>query len=123
MSELKLICKGRHCKVFFTRQVDKQFAKADANQRARIRKWMQFFADDGHELLDTGKFKHEGKFSTGQRNGTTVSIWAFKAWQVRVYGGHDVNGDFVATEFDIKQQDAANREKLELAAKKLAEYL
>lgn len=107
-----------------TAQVAKQFAKVDARERARCQKWMSFFAEDGHDFLDDKKLKHEGKYPTGQKSGTKVSIWAFKAWQVRVYGGVAKGNVFVATEIDTsKKQDAADRELLESAAKKLAEFL
>ncbi|WP_266034450.1 hypothetical protein [Brucella intermedia] len=121
--ELIEICIGGHCRVLMTRQVLKQFKKTDARERARITKWMGFYAKEGHDLLDNEKLKHEGKFSSGMQNGTLVSIWAFKAWQIRLYGGHAPSGDFVITEFDIKKQDHADQEKLKQAAKKLANYL
>lgn len=107
-----------------TRKVHKVYLKADAQQRARCEKWMRFFADDGHENLDDKKLKYEGKFPAGKPGGTDLGIWAFKAWQLRVYGGV-VNGNhFIATEVDIaKKQDAADQAALKGAARKLSDFI
>lgn len=123
MSELIEVCSGRQFKVLMTAAVAKQFGKADAKERARCQKWMKFFADDGFDLLDDQKLKHEGKFSTGERSGTKVPVWAFKAWALRVYGVR-VGNSFIATEIDIaKKQDAADQGKLEAAARKAVPFL
>jgi len=87
MEELELVCEGRSYKVSMTASVAKAFKKVDAKERARIIKWMNRFADDGAEFLDAEKLKHEGKYPLGNRAGTEVAIFAFKAWQVRVCGG------------------------------------
>ena len=107
-----------------TAHVHKQFQRADAHARARCLKWMRFYADDGHDYLDDQKLKYEGKFPSGKPGGTDLAISAFKAWQLRVYGGV-VNGNhFIATEIDIaKKQNAANQAVLKSAAKKLADYI
>ena len=124
MNELIEVCAGKSYKVLMTPAVHKHFGKADPKARARCQKWMKFFADDGHEFLDAEKLKHEGKFGTGHKNGNKVSIWAFKAWQLRVYGGVVSDGVFVATEIDTKKkQNAADQDLLESAARKLADYL
>ncbi|KAA0698522.1 hypothetical protein DTW90_11995 [Neorhizobium sp. P12A] len=124
MDDLIDVCAGKRFKVKMTPEVAKKFKQADPKQRARCLKWMEFFAEDGQDNLDKEKLRHEGKFSTGEKSGTKVAILAFKAWQLRVYGGL-VNGDtFIATEIDTaKKQDGADQHLLSLAAKKLAGYL
>lgn len=124
MRDLIDVVIGRRFRVSMTRQVQKTYLKGNAQHRFRCEKWMRFFADDGHELLDDQKLKREGKFPSGQRGGTDITIWAFKAWQIRVYGGI-VNGNhFIATEVDIaKKQDSADQATLKSAAKKLAELI
>lgn len=124
MDELIEVCVGRRFRVSMTRRAYKMYVKADAKARARCEKWMKSYAHDGHEFLDDTKLKHEGKFPCGKPGGTDLAILAFKAWQLRVYGGV-VNGNhFVATEVDIaKKQDGADQTALKSAAKKLADYI
>lgn len=124
MDKLIDVSVGERFRVSMTPHVHKQYQRADAKARARCEKWMRFFAEDGHEYLDDKKLKHEGKFPSGKPGGTDLAIWAFKAWQLRVYGGV-VNGNhFIATEIDIaKKQDAADQAALKSAAKKLAEFI
>jgi hypothetical protein len=86
---------------------------------------MMLFAQDGAELLDKTKFRFEDRLPAGDRRGTQVAIYAFKAWQLRVYGG--MSGDeseFICTEIDSsKKADSADQNKLKRAAKKLGTYL
>ncbi len=106
-----------------TLSVHKEFMKAAAKERARCEKWMRFYAEDGMEFLDKEKLRHEGKFSTAQKGGTPHSIWAFKAWQLRVYGGVVKGNHFICTEIDAsKKQDEASQSLLKTAARKLAHY-
>jgi hypothetical protein len=123
MDDLIEVCVGKRYRVSMTPAVAKKFEKVDAQQRARCQKWMSRYADDGGEFLDDEKFKHEGKFPTGDKAGTKVAIWAFKARQLRIYGG--LSGDtFVATEIDpAKKKDAADQALLKSAARKLRDYL
>ncbi|WP_090594256.1 hypothetical protein [Pelagibacterium luteolum] len=124
MGEIELVCEGKACRVWITRPVAKAFRGVDAKARSRCLQWMRRFAADGFEFLDAEKFKAEGRFSTGDKSGTKVQIYAFKSWKVRLYGGVVEGGDFVITEIDPgKKQDAADRAKLERAALKLADYL
>ncbi len=116
------VCSGKHCSVVMTTAVEEQFCRVDAKQRARCLEWMKRFASDGPRLLDKQKFRHEGRFPVGDKKGTQVAIYAFKAWQLRLYGGM-VGGVFVITEIDIKKDDAADQGKLRAAAKKLLPYV
>lgn len=122
MDDLIEVCAGKRYKIAMERHVAKQFKKADIKEQARCLKWMKFFADDGFDFLDNEKLKSEGRFATGNKAGTRVTVWAFKAWQLRVYGG--LVGDiFVATGIDTsKKQNAADRSALEGAARRLDDY-
>ncbi|NTG19408.1 hypothetical protein G6L00_03055 [Agrobacterium rhizogenes] len=123
MDDLKEVFSGKRFKVMMTLEVYEQFQSAETDRRARILKWMKFYADDGHELLDNDKFRYEGKFSTSDKSGTKVSIYAFKAWQTRVYGGLVKSAIFVCTEIDLsKKRDLADQKLLKAAAKKLSKY-
>lgn len=123
MKELDKVCEGAKFTIWVTHAVAKALRKVPAKERARLLAWMQRFANDGFEYLDTEKLKHEGKFPVGDRSGTSVAIYAFKAWQVRVCGGV-IGGDFIGTEIDAsKKRDKADRDLLERSAKKLAPYI
>lgn len=123
MTDLIEICSGTKFRVLMTASVEKHLKKADKKQLVRCQMWMKKFSDDGFDFLTNEQLKHEGKFSVGDRKGTHVAIYAFKAWQLRIYGA--VVGDkFIATEVDIaKKQNDADRPKLELAARKMADYI
>lgn len=117
------VCSGKRFKVVMTAAVHKQFCYAEAKERARCLKWMKFCADDGHDHLDKGKFRFEARLPAGDKKGTQIAIYAFKAWQLRVYGSF-VGTTFVATEIDIaKKANVADPRILRSAAKKLAPFL
>lgn len=124
MDDLIEVIVGNQFGVFMTKAVAKRFQKLEADRRARCLKWMEYYANDGHDYLDDTKLKHEGRFSTGGKSGTKVPIWAFKARQLRVYGSPLSDGRFICTEIDdSKKQDAADQSLLHAAARKLSEYL
>lgn len=121
MSQLTKVCAGKKFSVWMTPKVLKAFKKLNSDARARLRKWMEFYADDGQEFLDSTKFIHEGRFKTGAPDGGDVPIYAFKAWQVRLYGTIVDGTHFVITEIDpAKKQNKANKTKLESAATNIA---
>ncbi|TDK35214.1 hypothetical protein E2F50_13225 [Rhizobium deserti] len=123
MTDLIKVCSGRKFDVMMTGQVERHLKKADRQQLARCQKWMQKFCDDGFEFLTNEQLKFEGKFSTGDKRGTQLSVYAFKAWQLRAYGCV-IGNRFVVTEVDIaKKQNEADRDKLEAAARKMADYI
>ena len=86
---------------------------------------MGFFAKDGRKFLIETQFRNEGRFRTGGKVSQEVQIYAFKAHQLRVYGGIDPkSGDFVCTEIELsKQRDAADQNKLRRAARNLGDLI
>ncbi len=124
MDKLVPACEGKRFTVSMTVEVAKSFSKVAAKERARCLEWIRRYADDGHELLDSTKLRNEGKFALGDKAGTHVSVLAFKAWQVRLYGGVVDGSHFVVTEIDAaKKTDKADRPMLERAARKLAQFV
>lgn len=123
MQKLKLVRNGKRFKVSLTEEVSEAFAAADAKERARCLKWLEMYAEDGPQFLDKTKLRNEGRFSIGDRAGTVVAVLAFKAWQLRLYGGVVQGNHFVATEIDTsKKTDKADQQLLKRAARKLAPY-
>ena len=122
---LEVVCTGDHCSVRMTAKVMKAFKNADVRSRARCGKLMEFYAKDGLEFLIDTQFRIEGRFPTGGKDSKKVMIYAFKAHQLRVYGGIDPQtGDFVCTEIEpSKQKDAADQDKLKRAARNLGDLI
>lgn len=123
-SELDTIFRGKRYKLSLTKAVSKRLAKADARFRVRIGKWMESYSEDGRMYLDDTKMKKEGDFPVGRPGVPDVGIYAFKAYQLRVYGGVVDGNHFIATEIELaKKKDQADQKKLARAAKKLAPYV
>jgi hypothetical protein len=57
-----------------------------AKRRTQLARYFTEFCenDDYHRRLNDKQFKNQGKFKDGL--GGKATIWAFKAWQWRVYG-------------------------------------
>lgn len=126
MPQRELFCNGDHCSVWMTPKVRKAFGKAEARFRARCERVMQRFAEKGPgAFVDDTKFKFQERLSTGGQQGAKVAIYAFKAYQLRVYGGYvpGRGGEFVCTEIELtKKQDEVARKVLERAARRLGEF-
>ena len=87
---------------------------------------MSFFAKDGRKFLNNEtQFRNEGRFNTGGKSAKEVQISAFKAYQLRVYGGLDPDtGNFICTEIELsKQRDSADQNKLKRAARNLGDLI
>ena len=108
-----------------TERVKKEYDKVGARSRARCESIFGFYAKDGPGDLIKSQFRNEGRFSIGNRGGARVQIVAFKAGQLRVYGGLIPNSTvFVCTEIDsAKKQNLADQDKLKRAARKLGKIM
>lgn len=70
-------------------------------------------------------FVQEGRFSVKQPGKSDISIYAAKAYQLRVYGGLvRINGEsvFLCPEGAIKQRDSADQTQLKRVAEILGRY-
>ena len=112
-------------KIYMTREVFETYDKLEAKWRARCEKNMEFYGRHGPQNLSKDKFRSEDRFHTGGRSGKEIMIYAFKAYQVRLYGGKIPNVNcFICTEIDpAKKQDKADEDKLKRAARKLGRYI
>jgi len=87
---------------------------------------MKRFAARGPEVLIETQFKFQERLTTGGQAGAKVAIYAFKAYQLRVYGGYvpGKGDEFVCTEIEVtKKQDEADRKVLERSARYLGEFV
>jgi transcriptional regulator with XRE-family HTH domain len=125
MPDRVLLYDGERCSVWMTPKASKAFAKAEPRFRARIMKLMERFAERGHEAFTEEQFKGQGRFGIGDERGRKVMISAFKAFQLRVYGGFiPGTGEFVCTEVvTTKKQDGADSAALERAATNLGKFV
>ena len=97
---------------------------ADARSKKRkvqLKRYFGEFCENEPHRLNDKQYKKEQKFSV---KGGHVTVWAFKPWQWRLYGGVlTVNGQkcFVGVEVDEdKKQDKADKALLSAAADFLA---
>lgn len=70
-------------------------------------------------------FKHEGKFKTGRKDGSSLAVYAVKSFQLRLYGGFLTIGGrhcFLAIEAVQKKRNKADRTVLERVAAALGEF-
>lgn len=86
-----------------------------------IHKAMERWCDCHH--LPAERYKAEGSFPSGSVEVGNVKVWAFKAFQLRLYGvdwNDEGKRTFVVTEMDVKKRNKANKDKLKQAAKNFA---
>jgi hypothetical protein len=107
------------------KKTGKEFGRVEPRYRARCEALMKRFADRGPEVFTEEQFKLQGRFSIGDQKGTKVAIYAFKVFQLRVYGGFDHGTDeFVCTGIvGTKKRNAADRGTLERAARYLGQCM
>lgn len=117
--QLKKVAQGAYATVWVTQEVWDFIDGYDQPQhKATCQRHMKNFAAEGGRIIRNAEhFKNQGKFSVGNA-GEKVTIWVFKAFQLRVYGGF-VPGtkDFVCTRFERKKSNKAKSSVLEAAAK------
>ena len=90
----------------------------------RLGKVVQAFANDGRHVLDETSFKGEGRYPTGIKGGSSEMVFAFKAYQARLYGCIDeARKAFVCLNFDQKKSNKANQDLLRDTAKGFGTYL
>ncbi len=121
IDDLEYVENGPKGAVALTKPVAAAFEDVNPRARARILRGMQNFSELGPgRHLNQEVFRHEARLKLGHKQ---VAIFAFKGWQVRIYGGiEQINGKptFVGTEIDeSKKQYKANRNLLQRAASKL----
>jgi len=105
-------------RVWMTPRALKVFEKAPQERQDAVQRRMEWLADDADHHFPADQFKPQGAFPAG--GGKEIRIKAFKAHQLRVYGGVPIGGrDYVFTDADIKKQNDADRELLRNAAKRV----
>ena len=127
-TELIKITEGQYCAVYWTVAVRDELEKLSKNKNkrkflSRCERHMELLSSHGPKDLNAEKFKNEGQFTLQRHSKKQIAVYAFKAYQLRIYGGF-VAGRFICTEVDLaKKQNKADRGKLRSAADKLGEFL
>lgn len=119
--------KGSHCSVWFSDQAVKQLEKAkfDASDRAKAFKILEHVSNGQQASLPGEQWKLQGRFASGKPKVPKVSVYAVKAYQLRIYGGFATIGGnlfFLCIEAAKKKKDDADKGQLERVAKKVGEY-
>jgi hypothetical protein len=123
------IMRGNAADVLVTQKVKKEYDRLIAGtderslrQQRTLSRYLKAFCDLETPHLNDEQFKKEASFSVG--GGNKIAIWAFKAWQWRLYGAILSLGGrktFIGARVDAdKKQNKANREMMEAAAKEIA---
>ena len=107
---------GDYGSIAFSNRQWKMFNKVEAEARSKLEAVMRAWCRFGPTDMPTTKFRFEGR---ARKNGKSIRIDAFKAWQVRFYGMTiEVNGKqvFLVSEVDLaKKQDDAKKTKVDNA--------
>lgn len=130
---LRVVCHGSEADVRMNEASYSEYIQAiDGNdkisvqRRTRLGRYFTEFSNyvDYFRRMGQDQFKKEGNFPDG--HGGSIAVWAFKAFQWRLYGGMgDVAGRrcFVGVAVDSdKKRDRADQELLKTAAKRLGEF-
>lgn len=87
-------------------------------ERGRVERAMKNYA--AGRKLPREQFRFESREKVGDERGTTVGVWTFKGWQIRVYGIElrwGATNYFVCSEIDTdKKRDKADPACLRRAA-------
>jgi hypothetical protein len=132
-ASVRIICRGSVADIRMTNEVYGEYIQAidgkdkiSVKRKTRLLRYFGEFANnvDFYMRLGEDKFMKVGYFKSG--GGGTIAVWEFKAFQWRLYGGiSEVDGRrcFVAVAVDPdKKSNRANRQLLEIAAKRLAGF-
>jgi len=114
---------GKYCSIWASDKAIRKIRKATPADRAKTKRYLEEFAENGHENLNEKQFKFEGRYSSGGPNSKEIPVWAAKGNQLRIYGG-EVEHDgklLLCVETTIKKQNKANRSQLERVAKKVGD--
>lgn len=123
--ELRCVYKGRRATIFMDRSTKEEAEKAPVRDGARVKNIIRAFADDGPDQLPSDQLRKEGRYHVGDQQGRKEQVYAFKSYQLRIYGAFVPGqpGCFVCSEVDFKKQNRAEQDKLKRAASKLAKFV
>lgn len=123
--DLKCVYKGSFATIFMHGSVKEEAEKAPIKDQERVKNIIRRFAEEGPDRFPPDHLRKEGRFNIGDQQGRKEQVYAFKSYQLRVYGafvpGHP--GCFVFSEMEFKKKNKADQDKLKRAASNLAEYV
>lgn len=112
---------GPYCEVTISSKALRDLKKAPGKDRARALQILNHLSEHGPDDLNNTQFKSEGRKKRG--DGSSVMVYAVKAYQVRIYGGWlpGPPPEFRCPEATIKKSQKADQEQLKRVASKLGE--
>lgn len=112
---------GKYCTIWISPKAIREIKKATAGDRARTKRYLIEFAENGQENLNEQQVKNEGRYPSGGKNSRLVQVFAFKGAQLRIYCGTvEKNGkQLLCVEATKKKQNKANLAQLQRIAKKV----
>lgn len=131
-AEFACVEDGPHASVRLSPDLHREYMQLFQNtdqlakkRRKHLERYFARYCQLGHGSLGDDKFKFEDSFPDG--HGKQVHVYAFKSFQLRIYGGIiTVAGKrcFVGVRWDpSKKSNKANQQLLRLAADDIAELI
>ena len=121
-----VVTDGDRADISLTPKVFKEFKKAKEDMRAAVLRTMRAYACNG-QVMNKERYRKETTLTIQKKTRHSITVFAFKAFQLRVYGGDcQISGrrTWVGTGIDIcKKKDKTAPERLKAAAEKLAEVV
>lgn len=115
----KKVADGKNCEIWFSKKTEKVFKNAPPEDKARVGKFFEHVVENGTSDLTDTQFKSERRLPNGGKHGKKVMVYAFKAFQLRIYGFWEGENPkkFMCVEAAIKKTDKADIEQLKRVAK------
>jgi hypothetical protein len=105
--------------------VNREFQRLDKRWRSKLERHFRNYGIQG-TTMPQEQFKSEGRFPTGGPESQMLQVYAFKAFQHRIYGATislEGRETFVGMELVTKKQDKADQELLRRVAQRFRPYL
>jgi len=111
-------------RVGLIRDVFEEYQRLDSKWTGRLKRHFENFGRPG-TTMPREHFNSEGRYPTGGKQSREVMIYAFKAFQCRIYGPMvPIKGfpTFVGFEFDMKKTDRADQALLRRVARRFGQF-
>lgn len=112
---------GPYCEIWARDDLQQDIAAGNRDDKARVKVILEHVKDRGHEDLPSESFVREGRFPSGIPGVADQTVYAVKAFQIRLYGGYIGKNPrrFVCVEGAIKKKNSADQRQLKRVAKTL----
>jgi hypothetical protein len=118
LREYEVVVEAANRRVVMNVGLEKEYRKIATKDKATLRRWMELWCDDVDGAIPDTRLKAQHRYADAQ--GRNVLIFAFKAYQARLYGFiREIEGKltFLITAADSdKKDDGADQKVLDRAS-------